>query len=137
MSDKEKKKPSLLKPSGYDVVIRNTLAMRRINRKLDKAEADDRDALLVEKDRLMEEMWRACPHESVVRCDDVRSTLFGPKPVPTCLCTSCGLYEQSASGRFPALKRKRGRTIVTLARSAFSARLGETLKRTGINAPSS
>jgi hypothetical protein len=110
--------------------------MKAINRKLAKATETERDALLTEKDRLMEEMWAACPHESVARCDEVRSSLFGPKDVPTRLCTSCGFYEQPADGTFKVLKPKRGRSVMLFTRDAFSVKLGEVLRRTGINAPS-
>ena len=125
MSKREQKDASVCKPSGYDVVIRNSNAIKDLNGKL--------GALLDKKERLMEEMWAACPHESVVRSDEVLSTLFGPTPVPSCFCTSCGLYEQSREGRFKALKPKRGRTVVTVPRAEFSAKFGETTKRTGIN----
>ena len=128
-------KPSL-KPSGYDVVIRNVVAIKRINREAARADARKRDVLLTEKDRLIDEMQTACPHESVVRCDDVRSSLFGPRGMPTSLCTSCGLYEQPPTGAFTALKGKRGRSILPFARADFLEKLGEVLRRTGINAPS-
>lgn len=130
------KKSSLLKPSGYDVVIRNMLAVRKINRRIGKADPKTRDRLLVEKDRLMEEMWAACPHESVVRSDEVK-TVWGPEPVPACFCTSCGLYEASPSRRFKALKPRAGRTIVLANGQIFSVNLGRTLLRTGINAKES
>ena len=132
----KKKDKSVLKPSGYDVVIRNINAIKDINRMASRAGAKKRDALLTEKDRLIDGMQEACPHESVVGCDEVRSSLFGPDPVPTRLCTSCGRYEQSQTRRFTGLKAKRGRKIVLLAAADFSQKLGKVLIFTGINAPS-
>ena len=127
---------SALKPSGYDVVIRNVNAIKDINRKASAASSKKRDALLTEKDRLIDEMQAACPHESVVRCDEVRSSLYGPKDMLTRLCTSCGFYEQPPSGTFTVLKPKRGRSILAATRDGFAQKLGEVLRRTGINAPS-
>lgn len=126
-----RRRTSALKPSGYDVVIRNMLAMKRINARLPKIQDGERDALLTEKDRLIDEMQAACPHESVVRCPSARISL-SPKPVEARLCTSCGLYELRAA----VLVRRRGRRIVTHDLPTFSTKLGETLRRTGINAPS-
>lgn len=129
------RRTNALKPSGYDVVIRNSLAIKAINAKLSKkAKPKDADALMTEKDRLIDEMQAACPHESILRCDDVRTT-FGPEPVPTALCTSCGQYEQSPRKRFKTLKRG-GKAVVKVNRQEFAVRLGKTLRFTGINVPS-
>lgn len=131
-----KTKGSALKPSGYDVVIRNVVAIKRINAKLDKASTARRDGLLTEKDRLIDEMQAACPHGWILRCDGAKSALFGPKPVQARLCASCGMYEQPADGRFMFLTGKRRRVIAAVERDEFVIRLDRTLRFTGINAPS-
>lgn len=132
-----RKRPKpVLKPSGYDVVIRDINAIRAINAKIGRARPSKRDGLMTEKDRLIDEMQAACPHESILRCDGAVSGLFGPKPVQARLCTSCGQYEQPQDGRFKALSRKKGRAITRVERDVFAARLGKTLIFTGINAPS-
>jgi len=129
------KKPSLCRPSGYDVVIRNSNAIKDLNKRIGKAGPKKRDALIDEKERLMHEMWKACPHESVMH--GVLQTRPGPgaEPIPTTLrvCTSCGFDETPKSGRFNILTRRKDRFISRPGESGFRDTLGETLRRTGIN----
>lgn len=122
----------LLKPSGYDVVIRNRNAIRAINRKLARASPSEGARLVDEKDRLMREMWAACPHDAVIY-DPAMKTTLGPKPLPTRLCTGCGLDESSRAERFKTLKTRKGRTIERLEGQAFAIKLGQVLRATGIN----
>lgn len=126
------KKPSLLKPSGNDVVIRNSLAIKKLNRQMAKLDPEKQTALIDEKDRLMHEMWAACRHESVVYNPGMK-TRIGPDPLPLRFCTSCGFDEASPTKKFKVLVPRRGRAIVRLEGQEFSIRLGETLRRTGIN----
>ena len=133
MSVSSREKTSACKPSGYDVVIRNSLAIKKLNRALDKASPKKRQAMIDEKDRLMHEMWDACPHESVA--DGATLTRPGPgaKPIPNPFrfCTSCG-YDEAPS-EIDLLGSRKGRTIKRLESTAFTAKLNETLRRTGIN----
>jgi hypothetical protein len=124
--------PSALKPSGYDVVIRNSLAIRGLNRKMRKLPEAERAPLIDEKERLMAEMWASCPHESVIH-DPGKEFRPGHKTRPFRFCTSCGFDEGPNGNRYAILKAKRGRTIAKPDRQGIAARLGETLKRTGIN----
>ena len=126
------KKASKCRPSGYDVVIRNSNAIKDLNKRIGKAPSKKRDALMDEKERLMEEMWAACPHESVIH-DPGREVRPGFTTPPFRICTSCGFDEGSKDGRFSILKPKRGRTIAHPERQEITAKLGETLRRTGIN----
>lgn len=125
-------KKSLLKPSGYDVVIRNRNAIQDINRKLKKASGTREKKLIDEKDRLMWEMWKACPHDSVAYNPGYRTSL-GPDPLPLRFCTSCGFDEASRTKRFKTLTPRDGRTIAKMDDQAFAAKLGQTLRWTGIN----
>jgi len=124
------KKRSLLKPSGYDVVIRVTLAIKKINRDIGKAGVKSRQRLIDEKDRLMREMWKACPHESVCHTDAFRTHPKIPSR-PLRFCTSCGFDE--AGRPFKILRCRRGRTLDRRPDAEFKVKLGETLRRTGIN----
>lgn len=121
----------MLKPSGYDVVIRNSLAINKLNRRMDKADPKKRDALIDEKERLMQEMWKACPHESITQCDEVQTAFGGT--VRMRLCTSCGLDETSRNGRFRILTRRKKQFISRPSFAGFRDTLRETLRRTGIN----
>jgi hypothetical protein len=127
------KKESKCKPSGYDVVIRNSVAIKKLNRAMDKASLKKRGALIDEKDRLMHEMWKACPHESVADGETMTRPGPGAEPIPNRFrfCTSCGFDE--APSQLKILVPRQGRTIARLESPAFSAKLGETLRRTGIN----
>src|SRR5688572_15824245 len=126
---------SILKPSGYDVVIRNSNAIKDLNRRIGKAAPKKRDALIDEKERLMREMWQACPHESVMHGALRSRPGPGAEPIETVLrvCTSCGFDEPRKNGRFKVLTRRKDRFISRPGESGFRDTLGETLRRTGIN----
>lgn len=124
----------MLKPSPYDVVIRNSLAIKNLNKLIGKR-PKSRDALIDKKERLMHEMWQACPHESVAHGIFLTRPGPGAEPIATTLrlCTSCGFDEGPKNGRFKVLTRRKGRFISRLSEPGFRDTLGETLRRTGIN----
>src|SRR5690349_1764215 len=98
------KKPKC-RPSGYDVVIRNINAIKDINAKLKKGKVKDPDALMHEKDRLIDEMEAACPHESVIGGVvpwPAKPGYTGPMPPPRHLrsCTSCGFNEEMVTKKY-------------------------------------
>lgn len=129
------RRKSLCKPSGYDVVIRNSNAIKDLNKRMPKVGPKKREALIEEKDRLMREMWKACPHESVMHGALQSRPAPGAEPIATVLrvCTSCGFDEPRKNGRFRILTRREGRFISRPGESGFRDTLGETLRRTGIN----
>lgn len=129
-----KKNASVLKPSGYDVVIRNRNAIQRINRRFKKARGAEEKKLIDEKDRLLHEMWKACPHDVVIEGIAALRTPTGPIPMPMRFCTSCGeCDEPRTDGAYKLLKPRRGRAITELDEASFSARLHKTLLWTGYN----
>jgi len=126
-------KGSVLKPSAYDVVIRNRNAIRRLNAKIGAAKTAAAYGRLVdEKDRLMREMWAACPHGEIAHCEGAKTSL-GPDPMPMRVCVCCGESELEPNGTFEVLKRKRGRKLTRFDPQAFAVKLGQTLLATGIN----
>lgn len=126
------KEASLLKPSGYDTVIRNRNRIQRLNRKLKRLKSEaGRAPLIDEKEQLIDEMQAMCPHESIAHCDAVKN-VFGPDAKPMRFCTGCGCSEFGGKP-YQALKCRRGRKLIRLERQAFGAKLGATLKWTGIN----
>jgi|GEM_PF-3250793 len=129
-----RKKP-LCKPSGYDVVIRNSLIIRNLNKRMKKTGPNKSQAMIDEKERLMQEMWQACPHESVMHGTLLSRPGPGAEPIATVLrvCTSCGFDDVRKNGRFKVLTRRKGRFISRPGESGFRDTLGETLRRTGIN----
>lgn len=125
-------KKSLLKPSGYDVVIRNRNRLQDLNRRLARLkDPAERGALMAEKDRLIDEMEAACPHEEIAHTDAAKNP-FGPASKPMRFCTGCGCSEYKTPS-FKVLTCRRGRKLIRLDRAAFAARLGRTLIATGIN----
>lgn len=126
------KKRTLLKPSGYDIVIRNRDRIHDINARLgSRTRRGPRQPLIDEKDRLIHEMWAACPHEDVAHVE-VIMTAKGQRRMR--FCTSCGLDEdQHPNGRFAVLKRRPGRKFKRFGAEAFTDRLRETIRWTGIN----
>ncbi|HTK59922.1 MAG TPA: hypothetical protein VL283_01825 [Candidatus Baltobacteraceae bacterium] len=126
-----KKKP-VCKPSGYDVVISASLAIKALNKRITMAWPKARGPLIDEKDKLMHAMWEACPHDSVA--DGELQTRPGPgaEPIARSLrfCTSCGFDETPP---FKILVRRKGRTIARFVGPAFRAKLDATLLFTGIN----
>ena len=135
MSVSSREKTSACKPSGYDVVIRNSLAIKKLNRAMDKASPKKRQAMIDEKERLMQEMWQACPHESIAHGTFRTRPGPGAEPIATTLriCTSCGFDEGQKNGRFKVLTRRKGRFISRPSEPGFRDTLNETLRRTGIN----
>ena len=126
------KKKSDLKPSGYDDDIRNRNRIHDINRKLKRLKCKiDREALIWEKEWLIDAMQAKCPHESMAHCDAVKNT-FGPDTKPMRLCTSCGCTEFGGKP-YKVLKLRSDRTLVRMEHQAFAAKLGATLRWTGIN----
>ena len=125
-----KTRKSALKPSGYDVVIRNRNRIRDLNRRIAAAVGTALAAQVRRKDALIDEMQAACPHESMLQADGVK-TLHGE--IRLRCCTSCGLVEGAPMPRYVRLRCRPGRLLKRVDRDAFQARLALTLRWTGIN----
>jgi hypothetical protein len=111
--------------------MRNRNAIKDINRRISAAKtAMARQRLIDMKDRLMHEMWQACPHELIAHASAVKTT---KGPCRMRFCTSCGFDESVTSGSFMILIWRPGRKLTRFEARDFSVKLGQTLRWTGIN----
>lgn len=88
--------------------------------------------LIERKERLMRRMIETCPHALLVESADIR-TMSGVDPAPRRCCIDCGEMDRARNGRFRRLPKSAGRSVERVDAEAFTSRLGDTLRRTGIN----
>lgn len=108
-------------------------AIRRLNarfRRLAKKDGPAADALMAEKDRLIDAMAALCPHPEIIGTRGAKA--WGPmrmKVGPRRLCTACGCCETPVDGAYAALSGKAALSPL----EEYLRKQGAVLLRLGIN----